>query len=90
VRQAARGQEELDQWNQWNAGRPSEATCPSSDEDWQMTKITIILVLISGFAIAILAPVYAHASVIQTSARDSSTGPFNPNVPAEARTRSGS
>jgi hypothetical protein len=55
-----------------------------------MTKITIILVLISGFAIAILAPVYAHASVIQTSARDSSTGPFNPNVPAEARTRSGS
>ena len=55
-----------------------------------MSKITVGIVLISGLVLGMLASIHAHASVIQTSARDSSTGPFNPKLPAEARTRSGS
>jgi hypothetical protein len=55
-----------------------------------MSKISIVLVLISGLAIGTLASIHAHASIVQTSARDSSTGPFNPNLPAESRVRSGS
>ena len=54
-----------------------------------MSKITVGIVLISGLVLGTLASIHAHAAVIQTSARDSSTGPFNPNLPAEARTRSG-
>jgi hypothetical protein len=50
-----------------------------------MSKITTVLVLITALAIGTVVSIHAHASIIQTSARDSSTGPFNPNLPAEAR-----
>jgi hypothetical protein len=55
-----------------------------------MSKITVVLALLSGLVLGILAPIYAHASLIEISARDRSTGPFNPNLPAEARRVSGS
>ena len=55
-----------------------------------MSKTTVVLVLITGLVLGILTPIYAHAPLIETSARDSSTGPFNPNLPAEARRSSGS
>ena len=55
-----------------------------------MSKTTVVLVVITGLGLGILTPIYAHASLIETSARDSSTGPFNPNLPVEARRSSGS
>lgn len=54
-----------------------------------MSKITVVLVLLSGLVLGILAPIYAHASLIETSARDRSTGPFNPHLPAEAQSPRG-
>jgi hypothetical protein len=47
-----------------------------------MRTITIAVVLVSGLVIAVAEPIHAHASVVVTSTRDSSTGPFNPNLPS--------
>ena len=55
-----------------------------------MSKITVVLALLSGVVLGIPAPIYAYASLIETGARDRSTGPFNPNLPTEARRVSGS
>jgi hypothetical protein len=55
-----------------------------------MSKFTVVLALLSGLVLGTFAPIHARASVVQTSTRDSSTGPFNPNLPAEARRTSGS
>jgi hypothetical protein len=52
-----------------------------------MSKITIGFVLISGLVIGMVASIHAHASIISTNTRETSPGPFNPNLPAEARTR---
>jgi hypothetical protein len=71
-------------------GVASSEAAPPVLHERAMSKSTVVLVLLSGLVLGILAPIYAHASLIETGARDRSTGPFNPNLPAEARRASGS
>lgn len=53
-----------------------------------MSKIAIVFGVMT-LALGAVASMHVHASMVQAHVRDSSTGPFNPNLPAEARGGSG-
>lgn len=91
LRQAARGQEELaglEKPQGRHFGGGFGATRPTNRADCAMSKIAIVFGVMT-LALGAVASMHVHASMVQAHVRDSSTGPFNPNLPAEARGGSG-